>query len=204
MENLKKSFTKFLTFFLALAITVGVSSCSSDDDGDDAAPVTAADEFLGTWKLAGVGSLAVGPTAGSTEWWSIPQDAVTLRSCAFDDTFTFAADGKYIIDLQSQTWLEPWQQSAEECGAPKAPHVSGTYGWSVSEDGKTLKVTGQGAFIGLAKVNNQGELGTDQAPATIPSEIEFQVTSKTATAMTLQIKAGSAPEVHWTIKLAKQ
>jgi hypothetical protein len=202
MENLKKTLTKFLTFFLAFTITIGVSSCSSDDDADDAAPVTAADAFLGSWKLAGAGSLAVGPSAGSSEWWSIPADAVTLRACAFDDTYTFAADGKYNLDLQAQTWLEPWQKVAEACGAPVAPHVSGTYGWSVSEDGKTLKITGQGAYIGLAKVNNAGELGTDQAPATIPSEIEFKVTSKTASAMTLQIEVGSG--VHWTFKLAKQ
>lgn len=197
LEFVKRTLTKNLFFALALVAVAGFTACSEDDEPAAEEEVVEGPEapFLGTWGLDGAGALGVGPTQGSVEWWNFPQDAVDLRTCAMDDTFTFAADGVYTIDLGADTWLEGWQGVDEGCGAPVAPHVSGDYGFSVNEAGTELTITGEGAWIALAKVTNDGEDG-------VATSITFNVVSVTDTKMTLELEAGSA--VWWTFNLAKK
>ncbi|MDF2158797.1 hypothetical protein [Algoriphagus sp. CAU 1675] len=159
--------------------------------------------LVGNWKMEPVeGALAVGPTAGSQEWWSNSAQDVTTRSCFFDDVYTFEADGTFSMDMGSETWLEAWQGvAADGCGAPIAPHDgSGSYGYQY--DGATLKLTGQGAHVGLAKAVNAGELPS----VVVPNDVTYQVVSLTENAgvkrMTLHIETGSG--VWWTFKLISE
>ena len=154
----------------------------------------------GTWKMAPeAGALAVGPSAGSNEWWSNSADDVTTRACYFDDTWTFNANGDLVIDMQDETWLETWQGVSEGCGAPLEPFVNDTYSYTF--DGSTLTVTGVGAFVGLQKVTNSAEIG-DLADAV--GEITYNVTEITETTMTLQINYNPGGDGWWQFKLVKE
>ncbi|MDA9666091.1 fibronectin type III domain-containing protein, partial [Bacteroidota bacterium] len=113
-----------------------------------------------TWKLVPLnGSLAVGPTQSQIgEWWQNDYGAVGLRGCLFDDSIQFNADGTMMHYMDGSTWLEGWQGvTAEQCGAPVAPHDGGSATWGFAND--ELTVSGSGAHIGLAKVHNGGENG---------------------------------------------
>ena len=140
----------------------------------------------GTWTLAPIaGALAVGPSSDkATEWWSIPAGDVAIRSCLFDDTYTFDAGtqttnddgdeiwkGTYTIVTDGSTWLETWQGvDAEMCGEPVAPHdeSNAPFTYEVNTDNETLTLFGVGAYFGLAKVNNGAELiAPEDAPASI-------------------------------------
>ena len=161
-------------------------------------PASAA--IVGKWKMEPVeGALTVGPTAGSREWWFNTAADVTTRACFFDDTYTFAENGSFTMDMGTQTWLETWQGiAADGCGAPKAPH-DGKGTFTYIYDGGTLRLIGQGAHVGLPKAVNAGELPN----VTAPGEVTYQVVSLTETAgvkrMTVQIQAGNG--VWWTFKL---
>ncbi|WP_026953314.1 hypothetical protein [Algoriphagus mannitolivorans] len=162
-----------------------------------------ASAIVGKWKMEPVeGALSVGPTAGSREWWFNTTADVATRACFFDDTYTFAADGKFSIDMGNQTWLETWQGvGADGCGTPKAPHISAT-NFNYEYTGSTLKLIGQGAHVGLSKAVNAGELPN----VAVPNDVTYQVASLTESngikKMTLQIQAGSG--VWWTFKLISE
>lgn len=162
-----------------------------------------ASSLVGNWKMDPVaGSLAVGPSEGSSEWWSIGAGDVTTRACFYDDVYTFNADGSFKINMGTQTWLETWQGiAADGCGAPKAPHDgSGTFTYQF--DGSTLKLVGEGAHVALPKVNNAGELPN----VAVPNDITYKVVSLTEEGgkkkMTLHIEAGSG--VWWTFRLVSE
>ncbi len=155
---------------------------------------------VGTWKLAPqAGSLGVGPAKGDVSWWSIPSDDVVTRACLYDDTYVFNADGTFQNVLGADTWLEGWQgQDPEACGAPVAPHDgSAAAAYTYDRSAGTLKLDGKGAFLGLAKVNNAGEL---TAPADAPDDIEYEV-SIDGNLMTVDINFGPG---YWRFILEKQ
>jgi hypothetical protein len=163
---------------------------------------------VGTWKLSQVaGALAVGPVAGSGLWWTSGTAEVSTRACLFDDEYVFNADGSFQNVLQGSTWLETWQAAQEACGTPVAPHNGSTAAtWEYSSANKTIKVTGKGAFLGLAKVNNGVQLAS---PASAPVSITYTVTALTATNMTIDIMYDNAGSPGWwrflfTKKLAGQ
>lgn len=154
----------------------------------------------GTWKMAPEeGALAVGPTAGSNAWWQNNAADVTARDCFFDDTWTFDAAGNMTIDMGTGTWLETWQGVAEGCGTPLAPFESGTYTYSLSGD--QLTVDGTGAFVGLQKVHNNGELA---ALGDAVSSITYTVSEITETTMTIQINYNPGGDGWWQYKLVKE
>ncbi len=70
--------------------------------------------------------------------------------------------------------MEAWQGvAAESCGAPVAPHDgSNAATWAFDEAAGTVTLTGVGAHLGLAKVNNAGEL---TSPAGAPASITYPV-----------------------------
>ena len=154
----------------------------------------------GTWKVAPeVGSLMVGPTQGSSEWWSIDDVGIAERPCFFDDTYVFGTDGSFSNELGTDTWLEDWQNGTFECGTPVAPHdgmVAATY--TYNEGAGTVTLNGTGAYLGIPKAYNGGEL-TDpaDAPESIIYDIEF---SENNTVMTVDINAGAG---WWRYKLIK-
>ena len=181
----------------------------SNESGDDIAMETIAieapfnaDILAGTWKVAAEeGALKVGPEKGSSEWWSLPESELSVRACYLDDEFIFNTDGSYSINMQSETFLEDWQGTNFACGTPVAPHDgAGSYTFEVLN--KTFTLKGEGAFIGLPKVGNAGELPNVSVPAEITYEVvDFKDEGNTRT-MILSIEAGTG--VFWTFKLISQ
>ena len=168
--------------------------------------------LAGAWKLAPeAAAMSVGPSQGSTEWWSNGEADVDTRGCLFNDTFYLGADLSFANIQGSNTWLEGWQGVAsDQCGAPVAPHDgsgnhkhvanSGYTGATYSYDATagTLTVVGAGAHMGLPKATNQNETGqaTDNTRVYTVSSVAAD-----GTAMTLDIEAGTG--VWWRFKLVK-
>ena len=188
---------KFILGLLAFAL-IALVSC-----GDDEEPAAPEEEtgIVGTWTLEPVvASLAVGPSAGSADYWFIPAADVTTRACLYNDTYKFNADGTFELTMGTDTWLETWQGVAVEgCGAPVAPHAGGSFTYTFNEVAQTLSVSGNGAHVGLAKVNNAGELPNVAVPTSITYNIaEFSGVGADRK-MKLIIEAGSG--VFWTYLL---
>lgn len=158
-------------------------------------------DLVGNWKLAPVaGATGVGPTQGDTGWWANDEASVTgARACMFDDVWTFDAAGNFSYQMDGSTFLEAWQGAAPDgCGTPVAP-FDGTGTYTFTADATSITLNGEGAFIGLPKVNNAGEISNGAA---VQSSITYMVTEYTAgAALTLDIEAGSG--VWWRFKLVK-
>lgn len=157
----------------------------------------------GTWRVASqAGALGVGPTQGDISWWSNSDGDVTTRACFFDDEYIFDANGTFSNVLGADTWLETWQGvMSDGCGAPVAPHDgSASATWSYDAMANTLTVTGTGAYLGLPKVHNNGEL-TD--PNNAVASITYQVTSITDTTMTLDINYNPGADGWWRFEMKK-
>ena len=154
----------------------------------------------GTWTLAPeAGALMVGPSAGNGDWWSNSEEDVTTRACFFDDHYVFNADGSFQNVQGDETWLEPWQGSdPEACGAPVAPHDgSNAATWEYNDASGEVTLTGLGAYLGLPKAVNAGELSSDNPPP-VPESVTYTATLE-GDAMTLVIECGTG--VFWTYKL---
>jgi hypothetical protein len=156
--------------------------------------------LTGTWKLAPeAGALAVGPELGNYSWWANDAQAVIDRACLFDDEYVFNSNGSFNNVLGADTWIETWQ-GVEGCGAPIAPHdgnTAATYTYDASA-GK-LTVTGKGAYLGIPKPFNGGELSN---PVDAPSSITYDVTfSDNGNTMNLVLAYGVG---YWSFKLVKQ
>jgi uncharacterized surface protein with fasciclin (FAS1) repeats len=145
--------------------------------------------MTGTWTLAPIaGALAVGPATDDLGWWSNSAADVLTRDCHFDDQYVFDAgtmstnddgeeiwSGSYEILTDGSTWIETWQGvDAEGCGAPVAPHdeSNAPFTYEVNTDNETVTLFGVGAYFGLAKATNEGELSADAPPA-VPSSITY-------------------------------
>ena len=113
MNLLKKG----MLFLFAATLFV---ACSDDDDvvvtpETPEEPVNSHPLAGTTWALAQqAGALGVGPNQGDTSWWSNSADDLTARACLFDDTITFNADNSYVQVMGSETWIESWQDGADE------------------------------------------------------------------------------------------
>ena len=163
--------------------------------------------IVGHWKLAPTaGAMAIGPVAGSTEWWSNGEaDVSGARACIFDDVYTFGADGTFTQSVGHETFLEPWQGAASEgCGTPISPHDgSASATWSeVAASGDTLgtvTIEGVGAHMGLARIANGLDL---LAPVDAPASVTYDVAllSEDGNNLTLQIESGSG---WWQFKFVK-
>jgi hypothetical protein len=156
--------------------------------------------LVGTWSVAPqAGSLAIGPEAGSSAWWSNTADDVTIRSCLFDDEYVFDQNGSFNNVMGDDTWIEPFQGGSENCGTPVFPHDgTNAANWVYDENAGTLTLTGTGAYLGLAKVTNQGELAT---PDAAPNSITYNVTFQDSNTLIVAIEAGAG--THWTFKMVK-
>ena len=151
----------------------------------------------GTWVLAPeAGALMVGPSAGSGDWWSSSEEDVTTRACYFDDHYVFNADGSFQNVMDGETWLEAWQGvESDQCGTPVAPHDgSSAATWEYNAASGELTLTGLGAYLGLPKAVNAGELPN----VDVPESVTYTVTLEENT-MTVVIEAGTG--VFWTYKL---
>ena len=156
-----------------------------------------------TWKVAPeAGALAVGPTQGDGSWWSLSADDVTTRSCFMDDKYTLGSDGSFSIAMDGETWLEGFQGvDSDQCGAPVAPHDgSGSYTYDATAT--TLTLSGEGAFMGLPKANNAGELPNVDVPTSITYTITEFVRDGSGKRLVLDIECGTG--LWWRFTFVSQ
>ena len=153
---------------------------------------------VGSWKLMpSAGALKVGPGVDDGSWWSSSAADVETRACLFDDEYVFHADGTFENVHGTETWIEPWQGTdPEACGAPVAPHngsVSAT--WSIDETAGTITLTGVGAYLGLAKAYNGGELGS---PSEAPESVTYTILNTDIGIMSVYIQSAGAGTGYWS------
>ena len=172
-------------------------------------PALEVDPLVGTWVVAPEAeSLGVGPALGDITWWAIDDAGVTTRSCFYDDTYVFSDGGGFANNLGSETWLEAWQGvTGEECGAPVAPYDGSNMDatWSYTEIDATtgtLTLDGAGAYLGIPKARNDGEIGNTVDAGFEAPNVTYQVTFEDANTMILDIEAGSG--VWWRFKMVRQ
>jgi hypothetical protein len=159
---------------------------------------SAPSSLIGTWQMAPeAGSLGVGPTPGDTSWFACDSTCVTDRACYFDDTYVFGANGSFTNVLETDTWIEPWQGGSDACGTPVAPYNGVTASFIHNEIAGTVTLNGTGAYIGLPKANNQGELPN----VAVPNAITYTVTFIDADTISVYIEAGAG--VFWQYKLIR-
>ena len=189
------------TYDVTLTATNSGGSNSVTDQLELTSVLTLAD-LNDTWKIAPEASaLAVGPSQGDGSWWSLSEGDITTRSCLLDDKYTLNADGTFSIEMDGDTWLETWQADSEMCGAPLAPHDgSGSYTYEATET--TLTLTGEGAFMGLAKANNAGELPNVDVPTSITYTITEFVRDGAGKRLVLDVECGTG--VWWRFKFVSQ
>ena len=154
----------------------------------------------GTWKMSPqAGAFGVGPNQGDTSWFANSLADVTTRACFFDDLYVFNTDGTFTNVLGAQSWIEGWQGGSDACGTPVAPHNgSNAATWSQNTTNGTVTLTGVGAYLGLAKAYNGGELAT---PSAAPASITYKITSLTTNLMTLDLQIGGG---WWRFVMAKE
>lgn len=200
---MKETF-KLVMLMLFATNLLFVTACSDDEDPmveemeeEMLDPTIAALE--GSWVLAQTaGALAVGPAVGSADWWFNTEEDLAIRSCLFDDVWTFGTDGSLSIALDDETWIEAWQGvDPEACGAAVAPHVGGDFTYEADET--TLTINGEGAFIGLAKVINGGELSVEGTE--LPASRTYSILELKTEPKTLKLGMAIAGEGNWTFNL---
>jgi hypothetical protein len=154
----------------------------------------------GMWQIQPVaGAMGVGPTQGDISWWSIDDAGVTQRACFFDDYYVFYNDGSFRNILQDETWIEAWQGVAEDgCGTPIAPHDgSAAATWTYDDVNGTVTINGTGAYLGIPKAVNSGELTSPgDAPEFVTYIVGFENDGEL---MVVDIEAGAG--VWWRFKL---
>ena len=155
--------------------------------------------LAGTWKMAETpGSLGVGPAVGDVSWYNCDAACIVARACYFDDTYVFGSDGSFSNNLGAQSWIEGWQGGGDTCGTPVAPYDGSNPATYVYNAGAgTLTLNGTGAYIGLPKANNQGELPN----VAVPNSIIYNITLVDANNMDVHIEAGAG--VFWQYKLVR-
>lgn len=170
----------------------------------DIEPPAPANPLVGAWSVDPTpGSLGVGPSLGNYEWYSISSEEIATRGCFYDDLYVFGEDGSFENQLQNETWVEAWQEGvdADGCAAPVPPHDGSTTGtWEV--DGSSVTITGDGLYLGLAKVHNGGEDG-DPANDTITYQYELSNDDNTLE-VTIQGWLEAVPDATWYFRFVRQ
>ncbi|WP_136482754.1 hypothetical protein [Cognatitamlana onchidii] len=172
-----QSYQKLVFFFDFGTVGDGSSNWTFYiDDINQTIPSSGATGLPGQWVMAPeAGSLGVGPSVGDVSWWNCDADCVAARACYYDDVYIFGNDGSFQNDLGADSWIEGWQGGGDACGTPVAPHDGSNPATYIYDEGAgTLTLNGVGAFIGLPKAFNGGELTSPgDAPASIVYNLEF-------------------------------
>jgi len=163
-------------------------------------------DITGTWTLSGQdNTYFVGDFINDVYWWGLTGGDVAARACQMNDTWTFNSDGSYDYVAGADTWVENWQAgTGDGCQAPVAPFVDGSFTYTF--DGTNLVVSGQGAYIGLAKVTNDGQLGQELAADAYPASVSYEALNVTDTTMELRVLFPDAggTTAYWVFNLVKQ
>jgi len=156
-------------------------------------------DISGNWQLEPIATaMAVGPNESALNWWSNNLSDVKTRSCLFDDVYQINSDGTFRNILGAETWLENWQNAgAEGCYSPKSPYNGMDTGkWEIDSISNELIIHGNGHYLGLPKVTNQGEIGNG---ATEPIYRKYRI-SLSGNRLTTGINFGSG---YWQFKFIK-
>jgi PKD repeat protein len=207
-------------------VTLTASDGTSTDETSQEVVISAA-EFSAsvlssasgkTWKLAPIaGAMKVGDAIGSGGWWQTSEGDITTRDCHFDDEFIFTDGGNFEYASQGSIWGETWMGVAAE-GCTDESALASPYDAFTSNDGHsfevdvtgekpTIKVSGTGAFLGLQKAYNGGELKAGDSPV---SEITYTVQDYAVTdteetlVIYVDISEGEAGTGFWTFTLTHQ
>ena len=161
-------------------------------------------QLVGRWKLAGDGAASVGPSPGSSDWWSSSDissnGGPANRPCWFDDVYEFKANGEFFNEHGEETFLEDWQAGAFECAPPVAPHDgSSSANYELDEGAQTLTLIGRGAYLGLPKAVNGKEL---KSPSEAPTDIIYEIDTLSDSELVVYVEAGSG--VFWTFRLIRE
>lgn len=132
-----------------------------------------------TWKLAPeAGAMVVGPDP-NTVWWGNNVADLAARACHFNDEYTFTVDGQFKYNNKGDFWADtdgsgaitpsdlgvsPGCQPASAWPAKYKAWDSATNRFSITD--KSLQVKGTGAWIGLYKVGEDGEVSTPSSTVT--------------------------------------
>ena len=213
--------TKELLMLLLLSFSLVFISCENDisgsvidtsDGSEEVEEPVDEDEpeidplLVGSWKVDPTqASLGVGPTPNDFSWWTISAAGVEERSCFYDDLYILSEDGTFENEMGDATWVESWQEGVEDgedgCAAPIAPH-DGTNAGTWSADGENVTVSGEGLFLGLAKVHNGGEDGN---PRNDTIEYDYTLIDDDQT-LEVRISGWNAdvPEATWFFRFIKE
>lgn len=171
-----------------------------------------------SWSLAEVaGAMKVGPGRNNGEWFSTSENEPTIRPCAFNDEFIFSEGGGYEYQANGDIWHEAYYGGPEpaacanesELSAPWdafASNASHTYEVDMSGEYPLITVKGTGAFIGLSKAFNGGELPND-GTGSPKSEITYEVLDYASAAgvetlvIGCDISAAQDASAYWTFTL---
>ena len=177
------------------ATTDGSSACFGDEcpRDDDLGPLE------GKWKLDFAG---VGPNEGDTSWFSIADTGPEgPRACWFDDTYEFGRDGSFRNVQGDETWIEPWQgANLRRKGVARRLRrtmAATTPSSSTTTAAMSLKLTGLGAHLGLAKVVNGAELAL---PSDAPGSVTYKVVELIGDSLTVRINFGPG---WWEYRLSR-
>lgn len=125
-------------------------------------------------------------------------------ACLFDNKYVFNADGSFSNVVGAESWIETWQGAAADgCAAPVFPHDgTATATYEYDKTAEILKLTGKGAYLGLPKAYNLGEL---TAPGDASDEITYiAVLSSDGSTLEIDIKVNDGNNAHWSFKLVKE
>lgn len=171
---------------LTATSTAGVSVSRSEDvviTDPDAELTKLAGFDSKTWILQREGvALGIGPSAGSTEWWSF--GGVTPlgdRPCILDDEYTFTRAGAFQFDSKGTIFTDGignggWNAATpDRCADEAAADFTSVGGNDMSAyknggdytfelAGGELTLTGAGVYIGLANKTNTGDIGQTRGP----------------------------------------
>ncbi|WP_236587499.1 PKD domain-containing protein [Marivirga aurantiaca] len=134
-----------------------------------------------TWQLladpsTGLNAIQVGPESRSEIWFAVGGTGnqvvdPCVRSCIFDDTWTFKTDGTYTFENNGDFWAEGgvWPEEQVGCfdatvegsftgidGADLSGWDSGTHEFTYDAANQTITING--GFIGLSKVATNQEV----------------------------------------------
>lgn len=128
-----------------------------------------------TWKLnPEEGALWVGSTDGNTTFWQSSNADVVERFCDWNDEYIFSFDGVYQYVSNNDLWGESYAgfnadacYPIEDLSGNLATWGDGSHRFEViAGTSQQLKVSGDGAFIGLRKAANGAEVSTPQSEVT--------------------------------------
>jgi hypothetical protein len=155
--------------------------------------IEAPSKIIGTWKFNsdtdGTGELqgltyGVGPEEFNRDWFKMTANEmgnIPIRAVQINDNIIFNEDNTYQYNFGNDETLFEYN-GFSEAGTPPAPQDgSSTYSWNlfITKDSTVLRLGGTGAWLGLHKVYNGGELSspTDSLPSSINYKIYDQITS---------------------------